>query len=353
MGGLRIGLIGANSDAGWASGTHLPAIAALDGVSLVAACTTRKESARKTADLYGAAHALTDPAQLVALPDVDLVVVSVRAPGHAALVELALQAGKPVLCEWPLGASAEQSARLTALAAEKGLPNFVCLQGFASPAALAARDKVETGAIGDVLSVRMAGTFRPWGGEVPQSGIYLTDVNSGVSVASIIGGHSLHMMESIAGGWSAFQGAAANRWTRIRIAETGEEIAQTSPDQFVVSGVLESGALASLHLSGGVAGPEQCEMMVHGKAGSLRLGMPTVPEIMPPSLEMARNGSAFEPLAIDDRFRLAPASLERGPAYNVAQLYALILQDLATGSRRAPDFASASRLRTRIAGIAH
>lgn len=349
MAALRIGLIGANPDIGWASRTHLPAIGAMEGVSLAAACTTKAESARKAADMYAAQHALTDPAALVALPDVDLVVVSVRAPMHAAMVELALEAGKPVFCEWPLGAGAQQSERLAKLATDKGLPNFVCLQGFAAPAALAMREIVAAKALGEVLSAHMAGTFNPWGATVDPAGTYLCDAANGVSAASIIGGHSLHMLGSIVGGWQTFHPSAANRRTASRIVETGTDIPKTAPDQFVASGMLQSGALASLHIAGGIAGREGCDMVVHCEEGSLRMKMPTVPEILPPSLEQAVDGGEFAAVPIDPRFRKAPASLGEGPAVNVAQLYALIAEDMAQGTRQAPDFAEALALRRQIA----
>jgi predicted dehydrogenase len=43
---IRVGIIGANPSRGWALGTHLPALVALDGFELVAAAT-RHESSRR------------------------------------------------------------------------------------------------------------------------------------------------------------------------------------------------------------------------------------------------------------------------------------------------------------------
>jgi predicted dehydrogenase len=72
---------------------------------------------------------------------------------------------KPVsrCCEWPLGTGPEQSQKLAALAQARGVPNFVCLQDFASPGALAMRALPDGETIGKLLSVRMAGMFNPWG----------------------------------------------------------------------------------------------------------------------------------------------------------------------------------------------
>jgi predicted dehydrogenase len=350
---IRVGLIGANPDTGWASRTHLPAIVANPALSLVAVCTTRAESARKAAEQYGARHALTDPAALVALSDVDLVVISVRAPSHAAMVELALAAGKPVLCEWPLGTGPEQSEKLAALAQARNVSNFVCLQGFASPGALATRALLEEGAIGKLLSVRMTGTFNPWGARIPASGTYLADAANGVSAASIIGGHALHMLARIAGDWATFSGTSANRRAQTRIAESGEIITQTSPDQFVASGVLACGAPVAVHLAGGIGGREEFELLVLGEGGALRLATLALPEILPPTLERSGEDGQFQSVTIEPRFRLAPASLGEGPAVNVAQLYAIIAAELDGGERCAPDFADALALRQLIARTAN
>ncbi|WP_433634190.1 Gfo/Idh/MocA family oxidoreductase [Nocardia sp. CA-120079] len=47
------------------------------------------------------------------LPEVDLVVVSVKASGHAAVIREALAAGKHVVSEWPLGVDADEAGELT------------------------------------------------------------------------------------------------------------------------------------------------------------------------------------------------------------------------------------------------
>src|SRR5688500_7599962 len=75
---VRIGVIGANAERGWAAMTHLPAIDALDECELVAVATTRPESAEATALRYGARRSYTDPHALVADPEIDVVTVAVR-----------------------------------------------------------------------------------------------------------------------------------------------------------------------------------------------------------------------------------------------------------------------------------
>ena len=57
------------------------------------------------------------PAEELAHRDeVDLVVVTVKVPHHRELVTTALQAGRMVLCEWPLGNELAEAEELAALA---------------------------------------------------------------------------------------------------------------------------------------------------------------------------------------------------------------------------------------------
>ena len=54
--------------------------------------------------------------ELARRDEVDLVVVSVKVPHHRKVVTTALQAGKMVLCEWPLGNGLAEAKELAALA---------------------------------------------------------------------------------------------------------------------------------------------------------------------------------------------------------------------------------------------
>ena len=102
-GRLGVGVIGASPGKGWASTTHVPAIRSVPDLELVAVCTSRKESASEAQSQFAVPFAFADPAELIAHPAVDLVVGSVRVPRHFELVSAAIEAGKAILCEWPLG----------------------------------------------------------------------------------------------------------------------------------------------------------------------------------------------------------------------------------------------------------
>src|SRR4030081_790108 len=100
---IRLGLIGASVKGTWSSRSHLPAVRASSEVELTAVCTTRADSAEAARQAYGARLAFDDYRKMIASPEIDAVAVVVRVPSHYEPTKAALEAGKHVYCEWPLG----------------------------------------------------------------------------------------------------------------------------------------------------------------------------------------------------------------------------------------------------------
>src|SRR4051812_27273034 len=131
---IRVGIIGASPERGWAAAAHVPALRALPQYELTAVGTSRPESAREAARAFGAAHAFTDARRLAEHPEVDLVVVTVKVRAHAELVGAALAAGKHVYCEWPLGLTTAEAEHLAASARTAGVHDAIGLQARYAPA---------------------------------------------------------------------------------------------------------------------------------------------------------------------------------------------------------------------------
>jgi predicted dehydrogenase len=108
---IGVGIIGVHPDRGWASTAHVPALRDLPQFRLSAVSHSRIETARASAGKFGFEHAVSSTEELVNHPDVDLVVVTVRVPEHLQLVTAALEAGKSVFSEWPLGMNLRDLSR--------------------------------------------------------------------------------------------------------------------------------------------------------------------------------------------------------------------------------------------------
>src|SRR5687768_1435992 len=133
---IRVGIVGATvtpGGSGWGANAHVPALRALPEYELKAVCTAHEETARASAATFGAELAFHDFAAIADHPDVDLVAVVVRVPGHHDLVVKALRAGKDVFCEWPLGPNLAEAEAMAELARAEGLRTAVGLQGRSDP----------------------------------------------------------------------------------------------------------------------------------------------------------------------------------------------------------------------------
>src|SRR5437588_7759403 len=161
---IRIGIIGANPDRGWAAQAHIPALRSLsDDFEITALSTSRRESADAAGKRFGVAAAFDNHQELVNSPAVDVVAVTVKVPRHLELASAALDAGKAVYCEWPLGNGLEEAETLAALAQERGVLAVTGLQARSAPAVAYVRDLVEQGYVGEVLSTTLIGSGMGWG----------------------------------------------------------------------------------------------------------------------------------------------------------------------------------------------
>src|SRR5918912_1769897 len=139
---IRLGLIGASVRGTWSARSHLPALQASNAIELTAVCTTRADSAEAARQAYGARLAYADWREMVVSPEIDAVAVVVRVPSHYAPTKAALQAGKHVYCEWPLGRTTAEAEELAALAKTKGLVTAAGLQARANPALMHMRELI-------------------------------------------------------------------------------------------------------------------------------------------------------------------------------------------------------------------
>src|SRR3954447_3793272 len=149
---IRLGFVGANVRSNWASQSHFPALMASPDVEMTAVCTTRPESAEEAREAFGAKLAFHDYREMVASPEIDAVAVVVKVPDHYGPTKAALEAGKRVYTEWPLGRTTAEAEELAALAREKGVQTAVGLQSRVSPTLLYMRELLETGYVGEMLS---------------------------------------------------------------------------------------------------------------------------------------------------------------------------------------------------------
>lgn len=158
---IRIGLVGA----GWMGKAHSSALADAEmlfgpdcGVASFEIVTdSNLEAAMSAQKKIGFKRVTGDWHDVVTDPNVDLVDIATPNAFHYEVAKAALENGKHVYCEKPLSISAGESRELAALAAEKGVVNYVGYNNTMNPANAYVRELVQTGALGKIM--RFTGTY--------------------------------------------------------------------------------------------------------------------------------------------------------------------------------------------------
>jgi predicted dehydrogenase len=351
---LGVGIVGVSPVRGWAATAHIPALRALPNYEIRALSAHNPESAHAAGGVFEVGAVFSDHEQLVTQPDVDLVAVTVKVPHHRELVAAALDAGKAVYCEWPLGRDLDDARAMAALATQQGAPAVVGLQARQAPAIEFVKELLRDGYVGEVLSTTMVGLSVP-GDVVAQANAYMLDKTNGANLLTIAIGHSLDTLNYVLGEFANLSAVADLRRPLIAIEETGQQIVKTAADQIAVIGTLTSGATASIHVREAVAGGTGFLWEINGTNGTLRITAAAAqPQIYPLTVAGAhgRNEPAelAVPAALTQKWP-ALTSLEGTPAYNVGRAYAAFAADIANGTHTVPDFADAVRRHEVIAAI--
>ena len=334
---LRIGIIGASANRGWAKESHVPAVQKLAGLELAAVATHSQETADAAAKAFGTKSAYGNAADLIRDPDVDLVAVCVNVPDHRDLVLGALAAGKHIYCEWPLGRNITETEEIAAAAHTAGVHTAIGLQTRMNPAAHRARDLVASGAIGRLLSARVYSGTVAFGPRVATADSYLENAENGATLVTIHGGHALDLAITVLGPLDDVAALTTIQYPEIQTGDEAARQARSSPDHLLVQARLADGGALSIEVAGGRPPEAPFRLEVVGEEGVLALDGGAPRGFQSGRLRLWLNG---EPQHVDD----GETGLMPDTAANVVGLYAVLRDDIALGTSTAPDFTHAVRV---------
>lgn len=146
----RLGVLGS----GFVATFYLEGLRYVPDARVVANYSRSAQRAEEFGRLHGIPRQFTDMEQLCADPDVDMVVIALPNHLHLEAVRIAAAAGKAIICTKPLARNAAEALEMVHLVREAGV-----LAGYAetevfSPNVVKARQMIEAGSIGQVLTVR-------------------------------------------------------------------------------------------------------------------------------------------------------------------------------------------------------
>jgi predicted dehydrogenase len=167
------------------------------------------------------------------------------------------------------------------------------------------------------------------------------------SVISIYAGHFLDMLFAATGWPTSISALTLNHFPTVTIAETGEAVPTTNPDELVMIGRMGDDAALSVQVEGGKRNGTGVQIDITGTQGDLRI----------------TNGSAFgdvgddyrvfgsqgerealQPLPIPASYQILPPSDLPSAVLELGEVYAAHAHAIATGEGGAPGFSDALRL---------
>ncbi|BFO16094.1 hypothetical protein SHKM778_24820 [Streptomyces sp. KM77-8] len=339
---IGVGIIGLGAHGGWAGRSHLPALRAVPGYEVRALGASSRQSAERSGQQHGVSRVFGTAAGLVGCDEVDLVVVAVKVPHHLELVRTALNAGKSVLCEWPLGNGLAEAEDMARSAHARALPTAVGLQARSHPALAYVRHLVADGYVGEVLSTTVVGSGGAWGGTVGPGDHDVLDAANGTTLLTVPFGHALDGLASVLGSPGTAHPAAVPAY----VGHGHQERTARADDRPGPGGGLGAAArrrggrlpLPRRHVPG-----HQLPLGDQRHRGGPRPHRPDrAPAAQPLTLQGGRGtAAALEPLPVPGSYVRVPG-LDPGadaPAYAVAHAYRQFLDDLRDGTSRVPDFA--------------
>ena len=340
---IRLGLIGASVKGTWSARSHLPAARASAEVELTAVCTTKADSAEAARQAYGARLAFDDYREMVASPEIDAVAVVVRVPSHYAPTKAALEAGKHVYCEWPLGRTTAEAVELTALAKTNKLVTAVGLQARVNPTVMYVKELIESGFVGEIMAINVS-VLRQGALSRPSDRTWQRDVTLGANTLTIATGHTVDAMRFVAGDFGRLSAVVATQAKQWLDTGTGAMLDVTSPDNVLLSGRLANGAVASVHVGAIPFAGSGYRMEIYGRDGTLVASGQDSPQLGKVVLQGAKGGNSLTTMQVPERFSVAAPGTPPGEAINVGQMYTLFARAIRDGESRQPTFETAVEL---------
>ncbi len=259
-----------------------------------------------------------------------------------APVMAAIEAGKHVYSEWPLGRNTAEAIRMRDAADARGVRQAVGLQGQTSPAINYVRDLIAEGYVGKVLSASLIGNAANWGPTIDRT--YQTDFANGANLMTITGGHQIDALCYCLGEFRELSAFAVSQRDHIPLEATGELVAKNVPDQLVVSGIVGDGAVVSFQIRGGMTRGTEFLFEIHGERGDLVVSATTARLDAAPGTRRAGcpgQGHTAADAAHPGEISLGAGRRAGGSAYNVAQLYTKFAASIRGNQPMRPGFDAA------------
>ena len=264
--GIRLGLIGAGKNT---RDRHIPGFQDVDGVEIAAVANRSRASSQVVADQFNISAVYENWQELLEDPSIDAICIGTWPYMHRTLTLAALEAGKHVLCEARMAATAQEAQEM--LDASRERPDLVS-QIVPSPLTFKIdrllQGKISEGYIGDIIGVSvqsLANAFMDQGGPMH----WRNDRD--------LSGYNILNM----GIWYEAMIRWVGRATKVtamtsinvnsRKEENGEVVDVSIPDHVSVIAELANGAMANMQFSAVTGLSSGNDVWIYGSEGTLHV----------------------------------------------------------------------------------
>ena len=186
---IKVGIIGCG---GIATKKHMPALAKVKDVEMVAFCDIIPERAEKSKETFGTpdAKCYTDYKELLKDPDIDVVHVCTPNRSHSFITVDALESGKHVMCEKPMAINSAEAKKMLDAAERTGKKLSIGYQSRFRPDSEYLKAESEAGTFGEIYYAKATALRRR---AVPTWGVFLNEYEQGGGPLIDIGTHALDL----------------------------------------------------------------------------------------------------------------------------------------------------------------
>ena len=274
---IRVGFVGAGSIC---RTRHLPGLAGIAGVEVVAVANRSWESAKKVATDFGIRHVVHDWNELINRDDIDAVFIGTWPYMHKELSLATLHANKHVFCQARMAMDlTEARIMLAAAEASPNLVNMVCPPPTRMPFEPWIRQMIESDQLGQITTVEL---YAVNGDNRDTKTIHWREQKSYCGKQAMAIGIFAETLNAWVGPYEEL-----SAWTSIPFPmkhdSKGNKVSIEVPQLVTLTGRLENGALAVEHHIG-VATDQSTlseQLTIWGTQGTIRYGFGNTIEFAP------------------------------------------------------------------------
>jgi predicted dehydrogenase len=199
---VNLGLLGS----GFVADFYMDGLRDVPGAHVVANYSRSADRASEFGRRYDVLRQYTDVEQLCNDEDVQIVVVGLPNHMHLDAIRAAAAAGKAIVCTKPLARNAAEAAEIVRAVEQAGVMHGYAETEVFAPNVMRAREMIESGAIGDVITVRAreahSGPHAPhfWDADTAGGGALLDMGCHTIEAARYFFGKDVPMTEAFAWG---------------------------------------------------------------------------------------------------------------------------------------------------------